>query len=238
MRDFIHSCVAPLDAVRSTDCRQRVRHPLKPAPYNGPMIYVNRLIDDFDAIMFDLDGTLVDTMPLHYEAYAEAMSARGLHLFQTDYLALVGPPAGEVISHFVKAAGGNPELVDVKALHNDKKAAFERILAVRPPERLRAAAVLDAANGKARCALVSSGNRRGVTAILTALGWSDRFKAIVTGDDVENGKPDPEPYLRAAQLLGVTPERCVALEDTAAGIASAQAAGMTAIDVVDLAVGS
>ena len=200
------------------------------------MIRANRLIDDFDAIMFDLDGTLVDTMPLHYEAYAEVMKARGLYLSQADYLALVGPPAGEVIGLFVAASGGDRTAVDVTALHGEKKIAFERILARRQPTRLPAAAILDAARGNVRCALVSSGNRRGVTAILAALGWSDRFEAIVTGDDVENGKPHPEPYRRAAEMLGVPPARCVALEDTPAGIASARDAGMTALDVADLSV--
>lgn len=199
------------------------------------MICTNRLIAEFDAIMFDLDGTLVDTMPLHYEAYAEVMRAHGLHLRQADYMALAGPPASEAISLFVAAAGGDRSAVNAAALHGEKKVAFERILAVCRPRRLAAAAILDAARGSVRCALVSSGNRRGVTAILEAMGWSDRFNAIVTGDDVENGKPDPEPYRRAAEMLGVSPERCAALEDTPAGIASARGAGMTAFDIADLA---
>lgn len=200
------------------------------------MICANRLIDDFDAIMFDLDGTLVDTMPLHYEAYAEVMRARGLHLSQTDYMALVGPPAGEVIGLFVAAAGGSQESIDIAALHREKKIAFERILTACRPTLLPAAAILDAARGAVRCALVSSGNRRGVTAILAAVDWSDRFEVIVTGDDVENGKPDPEPYRRAADALGIPPARCAALEDTSAGLASARDAGMTAFDVIDLTV--
>lgn len=202
------------------------------------MICTNSLIVEFDALMFDLDGTLVDTMPLHYAAYAEVMRTRGLHLREADYLTLVGPPAGEVIGLFVLAAGGDPALVDAVVLHSEKKVAFERMLAVRQPRRLAAAAILDAARGSVRCALVSSGNRRGVTAILASMGWSNCFDAIITGDDVDNGKPDPEPYCRAAETLGVLPERCAALEDTPAGIASARDAGMTAFDVANLALTS
>lgn len=198
------------------------------------MISANQLTADFDAIMFDLDGTLVDTMPLHYQAYAEVMRTRGLHLSEADFIELVGPPAAEVIGRFITAAGGDPESVDAAALHDEKKVAFERMLSARRPVRLPAAAILEAVSGKVGCALVSSGNRRGVAAILATLGWSDRFRAIVTGDDVENGKPNPEPYLLAAEMMGVSPERCAALEDTEAGIASARQAGMTAYDVAGL----
>jgi HAD superfamily hydrolase (TIGR01509 family) len=196
----------------------------------------NRLIDDFDAILFDLDGTLVDTMPLHHEAYAQVLRAHGLHLSWPDYMALVGPPASEVIGNFVTAAGGNPGSFDLARLHSDKKAAFADILATRRPERLPAARILDAAKGKTRCALVSSGNRHGVTAIVRILEWSDRFEVIVTGDDVTNGKPDPEPYRLAASMLGIAPDRCVVLEDTPAGMASARNAGMAAFDVADLTI--
>lgn len=189
------------------------------------------LIDDFDAIMFDLDGTLVDTMPLHYQAYAEVFRARGLHLKQADYDALVGPPAADVIGLFVVAAGGDRDAFEWTELHAEKKAVFEHRLTSTALTLLPAARLLDAATGRVPCALVSSGNRRGVGAIVAALNWTDRFAATISGDDVTHGKPHPEPYLLAAQALGVVPGRCAALEDTAAGLASARAAGMAAFDV-------
>jgi beta-phosphoglucomutase len=194
----------------------------------------SHLIDAFDAILFDLDGTLVDTMSLHYEAYKQVLQDHGLQLAWADYIALVGPPASEVIGSFVTAAGGDPARFELRRLHDDKKAAFADILATRQPQRLPAADILDTAAGQVRCALVSSGNRHGVSAILQALGWSERFEVIVTGDDVANGKPDPEPYRLAATLMDIAPARCAVLEDTPAGLISARASGMTAFDVADL----
>jgi HAD superfamily hydrolase (TIGR01509 family) len=189
------------------------------------------LIDHFDALMFDLDGTLVDTMPLHYEAYAEVLRTRGLNLEWSDFSALVGPPAGEVIGLFVAAAGGNRNAFDAKQIHAEKKAAFERRLTRAELTLLPAANLLEAAAGKLPCALVSSGNRHGVDAIIAALGWGSRFAVTITGDDVTRGKPDPEPYRLAAKALGIAAGRCAALEDTEAGLASARAAGMIAFDV-------
>ena len=200
------------------------------------MRFANRLIERFDAIMFDLDGTLVDTMPLHYAAYAEVMDSRGLHLSRSAYMALIGPPAREALGLFVEASGGDRGAVDLAALHDEKKVTFERIIAAGRLAPLPAFDILMAAAGKVRCGLVSSGNKRGVSATLNALGWSKYFDTIVTGDDVMKGKPDPEPYRLAAELMKVSPARCVALEDAPAGLASARAAGMIAYDVTNLTV--
>lgn len=192
-------------------------------------------IDDFDAIMFDLDGTLVDTMPLHYRAYSAAFRKRGYELGWATYMRLVGPPAREAIREFALAAGWECDSREVMEVHAEKKVLFEEELRARPPRLLPAAALLDSLAGRKPSALVSSGNRHGVTAILDALGWRHHFDAVITGDDVLNGKPDPEPYLRAAVALGVAPGACLALEDTPDGLASARAAGMTAYDVSLLA---
>lgn len=189
-------------------------------------------IQRWGALLFDLDGTLVDTMPLHYRAYADVLAERGLRLHETDYMAAIGAPAREAIPRFL-AACGRPECTvdEVGAIHADKKRVFERLLAETPPVALAAARLLEAAFGRVPLGLVSSGNRAGVTAILRAAGWADRFGVVVTGDDVSAGKPDPEPFARAAAALGVAPAACLALEDTADGLRSASSAGMTALDV-------
>ena len=192
---------------------------------------IDRYLDSCDALMFDLDGTLVDTMPLHYRAYSDVLRSHDLHLALDDYLALVGPPALEVIGRFVTAAGGCEDDLDAVNIHAEKKDAFDRLLSEGTLNPLPASRLLDIAVGRIRCALVSSGNRRGVHAILASLGWTERFEAVITGDDVERGKPNPEPYLRAANLLRVQPARCAAFEDTSAGLQSARSAGMLAIDV-------
>ena len=91
--------------------------------------------------------------------------------------------------------------------------------------------LLEVLAGTHRLALASSGSRPGITTMLDRLGWSDVFEVIVTGEDVDHGKPAPDPFLLAADKLGVPPAECVAFEDTDDGVASATAAGMLVLDV-------
>jgi HAD superfamily hydrolase (TIGR01509 family) len=197
-----------------------------------PMSY---LVERYAALLFDLDGTLVDTMPLHYRAYADTFAARGLRLTEADFMAQIGAPARDAIPSFLKAAGAR-EIAphQVAEIHSEKKQLFERDIKVSSPRPLPAAAFLAVARGRQKLAVVSSGNRAGVMAILDAMGWEGMFDAVVSGDDVARGKPDPEPYLAAAMALKVSPSDCLVLEDTEAGIASGRAAGMSVLDVTKL----
>ena len=193
------------------------------------------LASSHEAFLFDLDGTLVDTMPLHYSAYASVLGDIGLDLPESVYMGLVGAPAREAIPQFLGACGRTVVAEhEVARIHADKKRLFSRMLADRPPVRLSSADILEKAQGIKRCALVSSGNREGVHAIVSAMGWEHAFGAIVTGDDVARGKPYPDPFTKAADALGVTPGACLVFEDTADGLASARAAGMEAIDVTQV----
>lgn len=195
-------------------------------------------IGRFAAILADLDGTLVDTMPLQHLAYARTFARYGGELSRADYDAIVGGPARETIPRFITAAGLDPEaLPTVAELHAEKKQMLAAILAEGGLEALPAAAILREARGRAKVAVVTSGNRDGATAILRALGLLDRLDALVSGDDVVNGKPHPEPFLKAAGLVGAAPADCLVLEDHPAGIAAGQAAGMTVLDVRGLAAG-
>lgn len=188
--------------------------------------------EPFEALLFDLDGTLVDTMPLHGLAYGEVFAGLGHHFTLDDYLAHVGPPARVAIPAFAKAAGMGVIGEDVVAsIHREKKIRFKDVLAREKAPSLTAAALLARFAGRKPMALVTSGNRDGVEAILRTMGWRDQFGAVVTGDDVTNGKPHPDPYLMGARLLGVRPEACLVLEDTQSGIDAAIAAGMSVIDV-------
>ena len=188
----------------------------------------------YHAIMFDLDGTLVDTMPLHYRAYARVFSSRGWELDFAVFMNLIGPPAREVIPLFVRAAGGESDEKKVAQLHEEKKAVFHENLSKEIITVLPAAQFLNTIEPTQKIALVTSGNRQGAEAILSACGWENRFDVTVTGDDVTCGKPDPEPYLLAAQKLHLAPEKCLAFEDTADGLASARAAGMDVVDVASI----
>jgi beta-phosphoglucomutase len=196
---------------------------------------MGKYFDKFEALLFDLDGTLIDTMPLHYRAYAEVLAKRGLNLSQTDFMSAIGAPAREAIPYFLEVVGMRGATgEDVAAIHVEKQLVFKRFLTENTPMPLAAAALLKAARGRKKLALVSSGNKEGVMALLAAMRWSAFFDAIITGDDVSRGKPDPEPYLAAAEALNVDPWKCLVLEDTLVGFASGRAAGMTVLDVAKL----
>lgn len=191
-------------------------------------------IANYKAILFDLDGTLVDTMPLHYRAYAGALQTRGLTLDWAAFMNLIGPPAKEAIPLFVKAAGGNCDAIEVAKIHDEKKEIFARNLEEKMLTILPAARFISDIKQSQSSALVTSGNRRGAQAILKKLSWTSRFDTVVTGDDVTFGKPDPEPYLLAAKRLDIVPDRCLVFEDTTDGVASARAAGMAVVNVTDV----
>ena len=197
---------------------------------------MNELIDGHSALLFDLDGTLIDTMPLHYRAYAEVFARRGFSLQEAHFQAAIGGPAAEAIPKFLASLGvENAGAADVLAIHQEKKDAFDALLALSSPARLPAAELLNRARGTKKIALVSSGNRRGVTAILASVGWKDVFDVVISGDDVARGKPDPEGYRMAAAALNVRPDQCLVIEDTDAGLMSGRAAGMAVLDVALLA---
>lgn len=189
-------------------------------------------LDAYDALLFDLDGTLVDTMPLHGLAYAAVFEGLGHRFTLDDYHANVGPPARVAIPAFALAAGmGTIDDAMIATIHREKKIRFKEVLAREKAPSLAASALLARHAGNKAMALVSSGNRDGVEAILATMGWRAYFGAVISGDDVTQGKPHPEPYLMSAAALGVAPERCLVFEDTQAGILSGTAAGMSVIDV-------
>jgi beta-phosphoglucomutase len=198
---------------------------------------LEQFISRYTALLFDLDGTLVDTMPLHYRAYAEVFTQRGLRLSEADFMARIGEPARKAIPRFLEAAGVSAASAeDVGAIHSQKKQAFERYLSSVRLVPLPAVALLDTARNRKKLGLVTSGNRAGVTSLISAMGWENVFDVIISGDEVSRGKPEPEPYLAAALSLGVDPKECLVLEDTEAGLAAGVAAGMSVLDVTELTI--
>jgi HAD superfamily hydrolase (TIGR01509 family) len=188
---------------------------------------------EFAAMLFDLDGTLVDTLPLHHRAYADVLAPHGLQLTFEQYKTNAAAPARISIPRFVRAAGGEPEaLPPVADIHAAKKARFAELMGDQRLPRLPASLELELCAGRTPAALVTSANRAGAELIVASQGWTGAFETIVCGDDVQRGKPDPEPYLLAARRLGAAPESCLAFEDAPEGIAAALAAGMTVVDVV------
>lgn len=184
---------------------------------------------DFAGYIFDLDGTLIDTMPLHYRAWDRAMRDVGLpHALDEDYFyKLGGIPTRRVAEMFGEHYGIK---LDADQVFHTKEAYFFELQreaqliepVVTIARRLHATHPL---------AIASGGPRKVVRRSLEVTGLSSLFRAVVTADDVIHGKPSPDMFLLAAQLLGVAPEACLVFEDAEPGIQGAIAAGMKVVRV-------
>jgi HAD superfamily hydrolase (TIGR01509 family) len=186
----------------------------------------------FDALLFDMDGLLVDTEPLWLETETEVMARLGAPWGQEDQQALLGGSMARTVAYVLSKARVHPdELPSPEAIARWlldgmlARAAAGRV-AIQPGAR---ALLAEVAAAGLPYGLVTSSERELAAAVLKATGF--RFPVVVTGDDVVAHKPDPEPYLLAAALLGVDPARCVALEDSPNGVASAGAAGCLVVAV-------
>jgi HAD superfamily hydrolase (TIGR01509 family) len=180
------------------------------------------------AVLWDMDGTLVDTEPYWIEREHALVEEYGGTWTDDDAHALVGNSL-LVSAAYIRARGGLPlsdeEIVD--RLLDDVTAVVRRRVPFRPGAR----ELLEALHERGvPCALVTMSYRRLAEAVVEALP-PGRFAAIVPGDEVRNGKPHPEPYLVAADRLGVDPASCVAIEDSPTGVASAVAAGVPTLAV-------
>ena len=182
---------------------------------------------DVKGLIFDCDGTLVDTMPLHYVAWVKALEHVGIHFPEERFYSFAGAPTRTIIEILAKEQNiqCDPEAVAIEKekLYTENLEQLEPIHSVIEIARRE--------KGKRKLAVASGGWKRVVKASLTVVGIEDMFEAIVGADDVIHGKPAPDVFLKAAGLLGLKPEECVVYEDGEMGIVAAMAAGMRVIDV-------
>ena len=181
----------------------------------------------FKAYLFDCDGTIVDSMPLHYVAWNRALTEWNCVFPEETFYAWGGRPVSEIIAS-LNEEQGLMMLADEVARRKEALyfAALGELEAV--PEVLEH---IHASHGKIPFAVVSGSTRDSVTASLETLGILDRFETLVCAGDYARAKPHPEPFLLAAERLGVAPEECLVFEDTEMGIQSATAAGMASVKV-------
>jgi HAD superfamily hydrolase (TIGR01509 family) len=187
------------------------------------------------AVLFDMDGLLVDTEPLWFEVEQDVMARLGGSWTAADQGALVGGSLQRSVGYLLSRASRPASFEQVARWLIDGMAD---LLVRRPAELMPGAAELVTAVRKAglACALVTSSERVIMDVVLTSLAAEDlAFDVTVCGADVRNSKPDPEPYLRACALLGADPARCVALEDSPNGVTAAAAAGCITIAVPGVA---
>ena len=181
----------------------------------------------YDALLFDCDGTLADTMPAHYRAWLAVASSHGIAFPESRFYALGGRPTRDIVATLAREAGVD---LDITVAARRKEEAFLAGLgAVQPIEPV--VAVVRRCRGRVPMAVVTGGHRAVCRRILAHIGLADDFDDLVASEDTARHKPDPDPFLEAARRLGVEPRRCVVWEDSDLGIAAARAAGMEWVDV-------
>ncbi len=182
---------------------------------------------NYAALLFDCDGTLADTAELHHYAIAAATKSLGHDLPKEWYLERVGLSLDQLLKEFKDLCGVQLDRKDLSPLEEEiycrNTSMIREIAAVASIVRNNA--------GKLPMAVVSSSTRRMVIATLETLQLTPYFSAVITVEDIENPKPAPDGFLKAAQRLGIDPSRCLVFEDSQHGLDAAKSAQMTAQDV-------
>ncbi|MBI2584114.1 MAG: segregation/condensation protein A [Candidatus Aenigmarchaeota archaeon] len=183
------------------------------------------------AAVFDLDGVLADTEPLHFEAWRIIFESRGRKLSKRYYIKnLIGKGKKIAEDLMPKRVKGPEREKEMERICGEKKIAFRDIVKKARPYK-EAAEFAKSLKGKMRIAVVTSTARESAEEIMSAIGVEGLPEVVVTGDDVTNPKPAPDPYLLAAKKLSLAPRECMAFEDTPTGVSSAKAAGLMCIAV-------
>lgn len=182
---------------------------------------------EFRAYLFDCDGTIVDSMPLHYIAWKKALGEWNCHFEEELFYAWGGRPVKDIIAALNEMQG--------LAMPVDAVAKRKESLYFELEDQLRAIPEviehIEAKHGHIPLAVVSGSRRTSVLHSLSALGLVDKFDVLVCAEDYARGKPAPDCFLTAAERLGVEPKDCLVFEDTDMGIAAATAAGMASVRV-------
>lgn len=184
------------------------------------------------AVLLDMDGTLVDTEGFWWDVEVEVFAALGHTLDESWRHVVVGGPMTRSAGFLIEATGADITLAELTVLLNQ---GFEDRIGTALPLMPGAARLLaELHRHRIPTALVSASHRRIIDRVLTTLG-PHHFSLSIAGDEVSRTKPHPDPYLLAAAGLGVDPTRCAVVEDTATGVAAAEAAGCHVVAVPSVA---
>ena len=181
----------------------------------------------FRAYLFDCDGTIVDSMPLHYIAWKTSLAEYNCVYEEKLFYAWGGRPIREIIRLLNDMQGLNMPVDEVA----EKKEILYHSLLPQLKAIPEVIEHIDAQHGRIPFAVVSGSRRSSVVGSLTALGLLDKFDTLVCAEDYKCGKPAPDCFLMAADRLGVAPSDCLVFEDTDLGIEAATAAGMLSVKV-------
>ena len=178
-------------------------------------------------VIFDIDGVLLDSYKMHYECWRTIAEKHSIYVSEKEFDSLFGRRGSEIVREIW---GKDLPGEQVVAIHRQKQALYRENLQRNFPEMDGAIQLIDALAAEGFVlGIGSSAPPENVEMSLNGLGRAKSFKAVVTGSDVTRGKPDPQVFLLAAQRMGLKPADCAVIEDAVAGIAAAQAGGMTAI---------
>ena len=179
------------------------------------------------AIIFDCDGTLADTMPLHFVAWTATMNRYGIEFTEQRFYELAGTPPFRIIGMLAEEQGVS---LDAKQVAAEKEATYlDTLPNVQPIEPI--VQLARDFHGRLPLAVASGSSRDVVNRTLTHLAVTELFDCVVTSEDTARHKPEPDVFLKAAEWLEVPAANCLVLEDADGGIVAAERAGMTYFDV-------
>jgi beta-phosphoglucomutase len=180
------------------------------------------------AVLWDLDGTLADSTAIHWQSWQAALEPERVRITEADFLATFGQRNEEILRSWL---GPGADAAHIQRVGERKELRYRALLAAQGLEPLPGAAewVRRLASSGWRQAIASSAPRLNVQAMTRSLKFTSLLSTVVSAEDVAAGKPDPEVFLVAASRLGVPPNRCVVVEDAAAGVEAARRAGMACI---------
>ena len=182
---------------------------------------------EFRAYLFDCDGTIADSMPLHYIGWQKALAEWNCPFGEELFYSWGGKPPVEIILDLNRMHGLNMP-VELVARHKENH-YFELLPQLEPIEEVLEH--IDAMHRQIPFAVVSGSTRESIIKSLSTINLLDKFDLIVGSEDYSRSKPAPDPFLTAAQRLGVSPAQCLVFEDAEIGIQSAIAAGMAWVRV-------
>ncbi|MCO8120174.1 HAD-IA family hydrolase [Stieleria sp. TO1_6] len=183
--------------------------------------------EKYDGLIFDCDGTLADSMPVHYVAWRDTLQRHRIEFPEARFYSMGGMPSDKIVTLLSTEQGVQADPV---AVANEKEVYFQTLIdQVRPKQAVCDIAV--AFHRRKPMAVASGSGRIVVVKQLVSLKIDELFAAVVTAEDTERHKPEPDVFLEAARRIGVRPERCVVFEDSPLGFQAAEAAGMDWVDV-------
>ena len=187
-----------------------------------------RLLQGRQLLIFDFDGTIADSSPLHEQAFREVLEPLGLSV---DYAQLAGRATRDAVRHCFALNRRVPDdETQLAELARRKQERGRELIATRLTIFPAAAALLDWVRPRHRLALVTSGSRGTIDLALTRLELTGWFDPLLTADDLDRAKPDPQGFLEAVRIAGVIPDQALVFEDSDAGFEAARKAGIEAVD--------